>query len=271
MVLPKPDHFELTGGYRRVPVLQIGADIYCDTHLITRVLDRVQPSPPLSPPGREVEEVAFSRWAETTFMLVIGAFFGIGGVFPEEFVEDRTRTMVPPGTDLAQANLILATKLLQIRANLERIDLQLADGRHFVFGDEPCAADFSAFHPVAMLKTHARTAALIDPCKRVVAWLDRVQTIGHGKPSPLDVSKAIDIARDARPSPYQGEPVVPDGMEIGTPIVILHDEYGSGTVADASRNVRFTCSGSTLAKYSNASHAGFSEIFRYSLEGVRED
>ena len=96
---------------------------------------------------------------------------------------------------------------------------------------EDGAADFSAFHPVAMLKTHARTAALIDPCKRVVAWLDRVQTIGHGKPSPLDVSKAIDIARDARPSPYQGEPVVPDGMEIGTPIVILHDEYGSGTVA----------------------------------------
>ena len=32
MVMPKPDHVELTGGYRRVPVLQIGADIFCDTH-----------------------------------------------------------------------------------------------------------------------------------------------------------------------------------------------------------------------------------------------
>ena len=61
MVLPKPDHIELTGGYRRVPVLQIGADIYCDTHLITRVLDRIQPEPPLSPPGREVEELADVR------------------------------------------------------------------------------------------------------------------------------------------------------------------------------------------------------------------
>ena len=230
MVLPKPDHFELTGGYRRVPVLQIGADIYCDTHLITRVLDRVHPSPPLSPPGREVLEVAFSRWAETTFMLVINAFFGIGDVFPEEFVEDRTKTMVPPGVDLAQASLILSTKLMQIRANLERIDQQLADGRPFVFGDEPCAADFSAYHPVMMLRIQERTAALIEPCKRVGAWLERVQGIGHGKPSPLDVAEAIAIARDAEPAPYEGEPVLPDGMKIGTPIVILHDEFGSGTV-----------------------------------------
>ena len=29
--LPKPDLMPLTGGFRRGPVLQIGADIYCDT------------------------------------------------------------------------------------------------------------------------------------------------------------------------------------------------------------------------------------------------
>ena len=51
MVMPKPDLVELTGGYRRVPVLQIGADVYCDTHVIARVLDRVKPAPPLAPPA----------------------------------------------------------------------------------------------------------------------------------------------------------------------------------------------------------------------------
>ena len=30
-VMPKPDLIALTGGYRKTPVLQIGADIYCDT------------------------------------------------------------------------------------------------------------------------------------------------------------------------------------------------------------------------------------------------
>jgi len=231
MVLPKPDHFELTGGYRRVPVLQIGADIYCDTHLITRVLDQIQPDPPLSPPGREVEEIAFSQWSETTFMMLILAFFGIGGVFPEDFIEDRTKTMVPPGTDVGQAKLVVPTKLVQIRANLDRIEQQLADGRAFVFGDEPCAADFSAFHPVMMLTTHERTAALLAPYPRIGAWLERVRGIGHGKPSPMEASEAIAIARDSTPAAYEGEPVLPEGMQLGTPVVVLHDEYGSGTVA----------------------------------------
>jgi glutathione S-transferase len=231
MILPKPDHFELTGGYRRVPVLQLGADVYCDTHLITRVLDRIQPSPPLSPPGREVEEVAFSRWAETTFMMVINAFFGIGGIFPQEFIDDRAKTMVPPTMDLGQAKHIVPTKLLQIRANLARIDQQLADGRPFVFGEEPCAADFSAFHPIMMLMINERSAALLPPYARVRAWMGRVQSIGHGEPSPLDVSEAIAEARDASPAAYAGEPVLPDGMKIGTPVVVLHDEYGSGTVS----------------------------------------
>ena len=45
MVMPKPDLVELTGGYRRVPVLQLGADVYCDTHLIARVLDELHPDP----------------------------------------------------------------------------------------------------------------------------------------------------------------------------------------------------------------------------------
>lgn len=233
MVLPKPDHFELTGGYRRVPVLQIGADIYCDTHLISRVLDQVHPGAALSPPGREVEAIAFSRWAETTFMLAVRALFGFGGVFPEEFVEDRVQTMIPPGTDMEQLGLILPTMLLQIRANLERLDQQLADGRLFVFGPQPCVADFSAFHPLMLLESHERTAALIEPCKRVVAWSRRVQTIGHGSPSPLDVSEAIAIAKGAEPAVFSGQPVLPDGMKIGTPVVVIHDEYGSGNVTGA--------------------------------------
>ena len=230
MVLPKPDHFELTGGYRRVPVLQIGADVYCDSHLITRVLDRHFPEVPLSPPGREAEEIAFSRFGETTFMMLINAFFGLGGIFDEAFVEDRTATMIPPGMDVKQAPLILPTKLLQIRANLDRIDRQLADGRLFVLGGEASAADLSAYHPTAMLRVHPKTAALLSPYPRVTDWLARVAAFGHGKPEPIDVGEAIETARTHAPAPFEGEPVFPDGMEEGTPVVILHDEYGSGTV-----------------------------------------
>jgi glutathione S-transferase len=50
-VMPKPDLLALTGGYRRTPNLQIGADIYCDSALVARVLEARQPSPTLLPGG----------------------------------------------------------------------------------------------------------------------------------------------------------------------------------------------------------------------------
>jgi glutathione S-transferase len=230
MVMPKPDHVELTGGYRRVPVLQIGADVYCDTHLIARVLDRVKPAPPLAPAGLETLEHAFSRWAETSFMMVVIAFFGIGGVFPEEFVEDRKKTMVPPGVSLEGAKAILGTKLVQLRSNLARLEAQLEGGRPFMLGDEPCGADLSAFHPLLFLSTHPRTAALLEPCRRVCDWMARVRAIGHGEREEIDSAQAIRIARDASPATFSGDPVLPAGITLGAPVVVLPDEYGSGNV-----------------------------------------
>ena len=38
-ILPKPDLMPLTGGYRRTPVMQIGADVFCDTQIIVRELE----------------------------------------------------------------------------------------------------------------------------------------------------------------------------------------------------------------------------------------
>ena len=52
--MPKPDLMPLTGGYRKTPVLQIGADIYCDTQLIMLELERRAPraAAPARPAGR---------------------------------------------------------------------------------------------------------------------------------------------------------------------------------------------------------------------------
>jgi glutathione S-transferase len=230
MVMPKPDYVELTGGYRRVPMLQIGADIFCDTHLIARVLDRLYPDPPLSPPGLETVDHALARWGETTFMMGVLALLGMGGVFPDDFMEDRRKTMVPPGQSMEQTPLIVATKLAQIRANLDRLEHQLADGRAFLLGAEPCLSDLSAFHPLMLVMAHPRSAALLAPLRRVPAWIERVRGIGHGKPTPLDSAEAIEIARRATPAAFEGEPVLPDGMRLGQPVVIVSDEYGSGNV-----------------------------------------
>ena len=61
-VMPKPDLMPLTGGYRKTPVMQIGADVYCDTQLILRELDARHPEPPLNPQAGVGDALAW--WAE---------------------------------------------------------------------------------------------------------------------------------------------------------------------------------------------------------------
>jgi hypothetical protein len=60
--------------------------------------------------------------------------------------------------------------------------------------------------------------------------MERVQAIGHGERSDVDAARAIAIARDAVPARFDGEPVLPDGIALGDPVVLLADEYGSGVV-----------------------------------------
>ncbi len=49
VIMPKPKLVPLTGGYRRIPVLQIGADVWCDTGIIIRKIDELNPEPTLYP------------------------------------------------------------------------------------------------------------------------------------------------------------------------------------------------------------------------------
>ena len=80
------------------------------------------------------------------------------------------------------------------------------------------------------MHAHERTAAILAPFARVQAWMERVRAIGHGKREEMSSADAIAVARDAEPATFRGEPVLPEGIERGDPVVILPDEYGSGNV-----------------------------------------
>ena len=64
MVMPKPDLLALTGGYRRTPVLQVGADVYCDTALIARVLERLHPSAPMFSDHTAASDLALAQFGD---------------------------------------------------------------------------------------------------------------------------------------------------------------------------------------------------------------
>src|SRR5258708_21845512 len=92
-VMPKPDLMPLTGGYRRTPVMQIGADIYCDTVIIMRELERRFPAPPLFPDGNPGLPWIVGPWTDRPFFLspVNLLFDSLGDKAPQEFIADRTR------------------------------------------------------------------------------------------------------------------------------------------------------------------------------------
>ena len=41
VIMPKPDLIPLTGGYRRIPVMQIGADVYCDSATRVKIVNNI--------------------------------------------------------------------------------------------------------------------------------------------------------------------------------------------------------------------------------------
>ena len=205
MVMPKPDLVELTGGYRRVPVLQIGADIYCDTHCIARALDRLHPDPPLSPRGQETRRAR---------ALALGRDHLHDG--RPRVLRARRRVLRgvrrgPQEDDgAAGPEPRLARKWCCRRSSPaprqpRRLERQLADGRAFLLGVEPSLADLSAFHPLLMLRrAPAHSPRCSRRCSASPPGPTRVRAIGHGKPTPLSSAEAIAIARAARARRLRG-------------------------------------------------------------------
>lgn len=226
-VMPKPALVPLTGGYRRIPVLQIGADVYCDSQRIARELERLHPSPTLYPAGSEGVCHALNLWADRMlFQAAVPVVFGkIGGAVPKEFIEDRRKLM--GGGDFAA--FIAAAPLFadQLRAHLALLEAQLRDGRDFLLGAEPGLADFAAYHPVWFLRAVPPAAAALAAFPALGRWADRVAAIGHGRRSELEPKDALVVARSSEPLPAAGvAPGEPNGLVAGEHVAVVPDDYG---------------------------------------------
>src|SRR6202789_590166 len=66
-IMPRPDLTPLTGGYRRTPTMQIGADIFCDTRVILREIEARYPEPTLLPSGVAGMVTALGMWTDRVF------------------------------------------------------------------------------------------------------------------------------------------------------------------------------------------------------------
>ena len=232
-IMPKPDVLALTGGYRRTPFLQIGADIYCDTALICDVLEHIEPKAPLFPEKQKGVARVLAQWADGTLFWAAmgynlspkGAAAMFAGQPPEAaqaFATDRgamrtNMTSLRPG-DATSA----------YRSYLRRLSTMVED-QPFLLGDAPCVADFSAYHPLWFTRVvNPAVAEILDHTPGVLAWMDRMASLGHGQMSKFTSAEAIAVAVAAQPAPLTDEFFQNDhGIELGSRVTLAAEAFGT--------------------------------------------
>lgn len=234
VILPKPDVMALTGGYRRTPFLQIGADIYCDSALMCRVIDRLAPQPPLYPASAGGTQQVIAQWADSALfwaaipytMQPAGAQHIFANAPPEvakAFAADRaamTTGMRRPNAADAKAQLVTYFGWLE---------QMLADGRDFLCGEAACIADFSVAQSVWFIRRAPPVAGVLDRFTGLARWYERVKAFGHGASEPISSGDAIGIARLAGAAAHTFD--ADEGHSHGEDVTVTPTDYAQDPVA----------------------------------------
>jgi glutathione S-transferase len=150
---------------------------------------------------------------------------------PPGFLEDRSKFN---GRDINPERLKAAVPMFtdQLRPHYAWYESMLADGRPFLTGAHPTLVDTAIYHPCWFIRRIAGPIAPLDELPRLQAWMDRMEKIGHGKPTDLDAQQALAIARDAQPQTQrQDDPHDPFGRKPGMQVTVTPDDTGKDPVA----------------------------------------
>lgn len=226
VIMPKPKLVPLTGGYRRIPVLQIGADVWCDTGIIIRKIDELKPEPTIYPGGLTAAADTMNQWADRRmFWSTTPVIFEkLAPVVPKEFMEDRAKMM--QGANLAELARSAPDSRNQLRAFLEILDRQLAS-RPFLLGDSFSLADAACFHPVWFLRVEPTSFGLAQKFLHLMRWFERVDAMGYGDVHAMDPDEALKVARESTPATAENvDSSDPNGLRAGIRISVTPDDYG---------------------------------------------
>ncbi len=232
---PRPNVDPLSGGYRRIPIAQIGADIFCDTFVIAQEVANLASAPELDPERVNADAAAIIDQAEGDVF-----FAAIGSVSPATLLGTLLRRMGLFGTlkfarDRAGMMRDATVKPKQgaaargvMQAFLVELEQRLS-GRDFLVDDNPSLADFSAFHPLWLNVSSSRRP--LDPrFAHVVRWYDRIAAIGHGQREEWAPERAFEVAKAAKPRPLPVSTGEPDAR-IGKRVSVAPSDYGTVSVS----------------------------------------
>jgi len=226
---PKPLLMPLTAGYRRTPVMQIGADIHCDTQNIARALGEAGYEDRLFPGGSRGRVMALSGWidqavVELAIRIVITTSIGTA---PPEFIKDRGDLYFGPGWTEATLKADLPGVVLQLSAQLDNAEAALS-GQNFLMGSDPSWADVGLAFLAWLLRGRwdggAGLLARYPAIERVESAL--ATNASEHEPT-ISAEDALAIARDATPASPTGLHNAASDLAVGQDVVIRHKVQSS--------------------------------------------
>ncbi len=238
-IMPKPLYTALTGGYRRVPVMQIGADVYCDTALIADEIERRFPARPIMGSGTANWSQPIVNWHDTYLFWKVARYV-IGrnaDAISDDFLRDRAKMMrldLTPEANRAKGVAEAPYILSQLHIALGWLDDALATSG-FLSGNTLSYADFALTPSVWFLATRVNDAqAMIQShFPRLADWLKRVSAAGYGTREEISGEAALAIARASKPEKQAGDQLKTDkvvGISAGDKVTITPESFGTETV-----------------------------------------
>ncbi|MDO8860575.1 glutathione S-transferase family protein [Haliea sp. E1-2-M8] len=239
---PRPVLAQLAGGYRKIPVAQIGADVFCDSRTIAAEIAALVNKPQLALENLDAEAQVWAGRADLDmfFPCVLAAGTPAMRRKAREFMSlldmgrfmlDRigmSRKAAVKIAGVKEARPLVLAHLAQVEARLEQ---------DFLFGEAPTHADFSTYHGLWFIRDLGESP-LVDAFPNTLAWMDRIAAFGEGVRSEIAPQQALEAAAGAEPRPIasadQADPC------IGQRVTIAPSDYGqvpaAGTLAGATEH-----------------------------------
>lgn len=230
---PRPIVDPLAGGYRRIPVAQLGADIFCDTRIITSEIAELCGRPEMAMENCSKEIQAFVDYIDSTvFMAIVRSgkplksmSLLLTNLLPWQayrFIKDRA--VIGKTSSLPRISQSKALEVVQLcKADLE----DKLSNNLFLFGDKPTIADFSTYHVFWFAKSIISSKPL-DGFPKAQAWLHRMSEMGHGQGTRMFKAKAFAAAASSEPR------AIPKTMRthalIGSAVEIKPSDYAKDAV-----------------------------------------
>ncbi|MEL6302381.1 MAG: glutathione S-transferase family protein [Pseudomonadota bacterium] len=225
MIMPKPDLTALTGGYRKTPVVQCGADVYIDSLLIAQEIDARVPSPTLFPNGPRGMTLALGRWSDKAFFEPGAALsMGENPQVPDAVIEDRKNFF--NFMDFNKLAESLPAARFQLQAQLAILESAFGE-TPYLDGQAPGYTDVLGWFPVWMVRNNVPSAeSLLAPFPKIAEWSARVTEIGHGRREDIVADVAINIAADTQPDDDGSVADNPFAVVKGDQVAVFADDYG---------------------------------------------